>query len=44
MNKILLIEDEENIRLFTKINLEREGFSVLEAESGEIGLDLALKI
>lgn len=43
MNKILLIEDEENIRLFTKINLEREGFSVLEAESGEIGLDLALK-
>ena len=43
MNRILLIEDEENIRLFTKINLEREGFEVLEAESGEKGLDIALK-
>lgn len=43
MTKILLIEDEENIRLFTKINLEREGFEVLEAESGEKGIELSLK-
>ena len=43
MSKILLVEDEENIRLFTKINLESEGFEVLEAESGEIGVELALK-
>lgn len=43
MNKILLVEDEDNIRLFTKINLEREGFEVLEAESGEKGVELALK-
>lgn len=43
MSKILLVEDEENIRLFTKINLEREGFEVLEAESGEKGLEIALK-
>ena len=43
MSKILLVEDEENIRLFTKINLEREGFEVLEAESGENGVELALK-
>ena len=43
MSKILLVEDEENIRLFTKINLEREGFEVLEAESGDIGVELALK-
>ena len=43
MSKILLVEDEENIRLFTRINLEREGFEVLEAESGEIGVELALK-
>lgn len=43
MNRILLVEDEENIRLFTKINLEREGFEVLEAENGEIALDIALK-
>lgn len=43
MTKILLVEDEENIRLFTKINLEREGFEVLEAENGEKGVDIALK-
>ena len=43
MSKILLVEDKENIRLFTKINLEREGFEVLEAESREIGVELALK-
>ena len=43
MSKILLIEDEENIRMFTKINLEREGFEVLEAGSGEEGVEVALK-
>lgn len=42
-NRILLVEDEDNIRLFTKINLEREGFEVLEANSGELGLEIALK-
>ncbi len=39
--KILLVEDEENIRKFTKINLEREGFKVLEAETGELGVEIA---
>lgn len=43
MSRILLVEDEENIRMFTKINLEREGFEVLEAESGEKGVETALK-
>lgn len=38
MEKILIIEDEENIRGFITINLKRYGFSVLEAESGEEGL------
>lgn len=42
-NKILLIEDEESIRKFVKINLERSGFEVLEAESGELGIELARK-
>ncbi len=41
--KILLVEDEENIRKFTRINLEREGFSVIEAETGELGIELAEK-
>ncbi|OXZ30876.1 DNA-binding response regulator [Finegoldia magna] len=39
--KVLLVEDEDNIRQFTKINLAREGFEILEAESGEKGVELA---
>lgn len=40
-NLVLLVEDEESIRKFIKINLERSGFNVLEAESGERGLEIA---
>lgn len=39
--KILLVEDEAPIRMFTKINLENEGFQIVEAESGEEGVALA---
>ena len=39
MLKILVIEDETAIRRFIKINLERQGFEVLDVESGEEGLD-----
>lgn len=39
--KVLLVEDEESIRKFTKINLEREGFYVMEAETGEKGIETA---
>jgi two-component system, OmpR family, alkaline phosphatase synthesis response regulator PhoP len=35
---ILIIEDEEDIRELVKYNLQREGFNVLEAGSGEEGL------
>lgn len=38
---ILIIEDELSIRKFVKINLERDGFNVLEAESGEEGIEIA---
>lgn len=38
---ILLVEDEESIRKFIKINLERNNYKVFEAESGELGLDIA---
>lgn len=41
--KILLVEDEASIRKFTKIVLEKEGFKVLTAETGEIGLELVNK-
>lgn len=44
MNKtILLVEDELAIRKFTKINVEKAGFKVLEAGSGEEGVEIALK-
>lgn len=42
-NLVLLVEDEDSIRKFIKINLERNGFSVLEADSGEKGLEIARK-
>lgn len=35
---ILIIEDEEDIRELVKYNLQRDGFTVLEAGSGEKGL------
>ncbi|GAA0078814.1 response regulator transcription factor [Clostridium sp. CTA-5] len=41
MNKILIVEDEESIRGFLKINLKRNNFEVIEAESGEEGLQKA---
>lgn len=40
---VLIIEDEESIRKFVKINLERAGFKVLEAENGEEGIEIARK-
>lgn len=39
--KVLIVEDEESIRKFVKINLEREGYEVFEAETGEIGVEIA---
>ena len=42
MAKILLVEDEESIRGFIKINLIRNGFEVIEAGSGEEGIRKAL--
>lgn len=42
MAKILLVEDEESIRSFIKINLMRNGFEVIEASSGEDGIKKAL--
>lgn len=41
MTKILLVEDEDSIRKFVSINLEREGYEVYEAPSGEEGIELA---
>ncbi len=43
MNNILLVEDEESIRKFVKINLEKGGFKVFEAETGEAGIEITRK-
>ena len=39
--KVLLVEDEDSIRKFIKIDLERAGYDVLEAGTGEDGVELA---
>ena len=39
MKKVLILEDEENIRSFVVINLKRAGYSVVEAGTGEEALD-----
>lgn len=39
MKKILVLEDESNIRSFVVINLRRSGFEPIEAETGEMALE-----
>lgn len=39
--KVLVVEDEASIRKFITINLERSGFTALEADSGEKALEMA---
>ena len=39
---VLLVDDDANIRKMTSVRLEREGYRVLTASSGEQGLMLAL--
>jgi len=39
INKILIVEDENSIRTFVKINMVANKFSVIEAESGEEALE-----
>jgi two-component system response regulator VicR len=41
-NKVLVVEDEERISDIIKLNLEKEGFEVITATDGQVGLDLAL--
>ena len=38
MERILVVEDEDNIREFVVINLNRAGYDTVEASSGEEGL------
>ena len=42
MKKILIVEDEESIRGFLKINLTRNGYEVIEVDNGEDGIKIAI--
>lgn len=42
-NKILIVEDEKPARLALKAKLTKEGFTVVEAQNGKDGLDVAKK-
>lgn len=42
MKKILIVEDEESIRGFLKINLKRNGYEVIEVDNGEDGIEIAI--
>ena len=39
MKKVLILEDEENIRSFVVINLKRAGYDAIEAGTGQEALD-----
>lgn len=39
MKKVLIMEDELNIRSFVVINLKRAGYDVIEAGTGQEALD-----
>ena len=39
--KVLVVEDEENIRIMLAELLTLEGYEVMQAEDGETGLDIA---
>ena len=39
MKKVLILEDEENIRSFVVINLQRAGYDAIEAATGQEALD-----
>ncbi|MFH1233309.1 MAG: response regulator [Patescibacteria group bacterium] len=40
---ILIVEDENSLRMALRDKLTREGFGVLEAKNGKEGLDVALR-
>ncbi len=42
VKKVLILEDEENIRSFVIINLRRAGYEVIEAGTGQQALDLLM--
>lgn len=44
MKKILIVEDQSDIRELVRMTLEMEDFEVHEAENGDIGLQMASRL
>ena len=42
MRRVLVIDDEADVRLLYRVNLRHAGYDVLEADDGERGIDAAL--
>ena len=40
MKRILIIDDDDQVRLMLRIMLERAGYAVMDAENGEVGVRL----
>jgi CheY-like chemotaxis protein len=43
MRRVLVIDDEADVRLLYRVNLRHAGYEVLEAEDGQRGIDAALE-
>jgi DNA-binding response OmpR family regulator len=41
MAKVLVVDDEEGIRVLCRVNLELEGYEVIDAADGQTALELA---
>lgn len=41
MRRVLVIDDEPDVRLLCRVNLRHAGFDVLEADGGEQGIEIA---
>lgn len=41
--KVLLVEDLEDTRLFMRLELEKHGFIVFEAENGQVAVETAIR-
>jgi two-component system, OmpR family, KDP operon response regulator KdpE len=42
MKKILIVDDEESVRLTVRVSLRSHGYTILEAATGEEALALAV--
>ncbi|MFN5845041.1 MAG: response regulator transcription factor, partial [Flavobacteriia bacterium] len=40
MLKVLIVDDEEDIRELLRYNLKKEGYEVFDAENGEVGIQM----